>query len=128
MDDVLRAALDPVLRDLSATCAVRATVGVERDFMGLGEDVVMVCAADGSGQGVSVAAHQSAAERVADVADQVQGWVVQELCARLDPAVWPECPVHPDAHLLRAGVVRGGRGVVVSGDEAARRVRRGVGP
>lgn len=107
MNAELAAVLAPVLRDLSATCAVRATVCEKRDFMGLGEDVVMVCASDGSGQGVDVAEHQSAAEQVADLADQVQGWAVEELCARLRPAVWPECPAHPDSHPLEAGVVKG---------------------
>lgn len=107
MDDGLGTALALVVRDLSATCAVRVTVGEEADFMGAGEDVVMVYASDGSGCGVSVAEYQSAAEQLADVADQVQGWVVEELCARLMPAVWPECPAHPDTHPLRAGVVKG---------------------
>lgn len=107
MDDALGTALGLVLRDLSATCSVRATVGEEVDFLGSGEDVVMVYASDGSGQGVSVAGHQSAAEQLADVADQVQDWAVEELCAELEPAVWPECPAHPDSHPLRARVVKG---------------------
>ncbi|MFF3646086.1 hypothetical protein [Streptomyces sp. NPDC002564] len=103
----LARALGPVLRDLSATCAVRAAVTVAKDFVSPGADVVMVCAPDGSGRGVSVAEHCGAAEQVADVADQVQEWVVEELCALLRPAVWPECPAHPGTHPLAAGVERG---------------------
>ncbi|MCX4667913.1 hypothetical protein OG453_14745 [Streptomyces sp. NBC_01381] len=106
-DRALAAALDVVLRDVRATCAVRPVVHEERDFMRLGEDVIMLYAPGGSGQGVSVAEWQSPAEQVADLADQVQGWAVEELCAALRPATWPECPTHPDSHPLEAGVVKG---------------------
>jgi hypothetical protein len=43
-----------------------------------------------------------AAERLADVADQVAEWLVEQLPAAGHPAVWPECPLHPGSHPLRA--------------------------
>ena len=107
MDEELAAALDVVLGDMRATCAVRPAVAVEADFMGLGEDVVMIYAPDGSGQGVSVLEGRSPADQLADLADQVQGWAVEELCAAGKPATWPECPTHPDSHPLRAEVIKG---------------------
>jgi hypothetical protein len=42
------------------------------------------------------------ADRLADIADQVQDWAVEELWMRGESAVWPECPTHPNSHPLRA--------------------------
>ncbi|MEU7580535.1 hypothetical protein AB0B50_23370 [Streptomyces sp. NPDC041068] len=106
-DRALAVALDVVLRDVKATCAVQPIVHEERNFMGLGEDTIMLYAPGGSGQGVSVSEWQGPAEQVADLADQAQGWAVEELCAAGKPATWPECPTHPDSHPLEAGVVKG---------------------
>ena len=41
-----------------------------------------------------------APERLADLADQLQEWEVEELAAAGRPATWPECPQHPDSHPL----------------------------
>lgn len=98
-------ALDPVLRDLRATCAVRLVVREEwHDQIG---ELAMLYAPDGSGAGLVVRFGSSAAERTADFADQAQDWAVEALCAESRPAVWPECPEHPDSHPLEAGVVKG---------------------
>ncbi|MET8688659.1 hypothetical protein ABZV77_31065 [Streptomyces sp. NPDC004732] len=122
MDEELAAALDPVLRDLRATCAVRPVVREERDDM-IGELVVLY-EPDGSGAGLVPRFGGSAAERTADFADQAQDWAVEALCAVLKPAVWPECPEHPDSHPLAAGVVRG---VAVWSCPRTRRVAAPVG-
>jgi hypothetical protein len=42
------------------------------------------------------------ADRLTDLAHQVQDWAVEELWMRGESAVWPECPAHPDGHPLRA--------------------------
>ncbi|MGA4848255.1 hypothetical protein ACOBQB_19105 [Streptomyces sp. G5(2025)] len=105
MDEGLVAALEPVLRDLRATCAVRPVVR-EEWHDGFGE-LVMLYGPDGSGVGLSVRVGSNAAEWTADFADQAQEWAVEALCAELRPAVWPECPAHPDSHPLEAGVVGG---------------------
>jgi len=39
-------------------------------------------------------------ERLADLADQLQDWEVEELAARGRSATWPQCPQHPDSHPL----------------------------
>jgi ribosomal protein S18 acetylase RimI-like enzyme len=55
---------------------------------------------------VQVAPESCLAERVASLADQVQGWVIGERFAGPRDTVWPGCPEHP-RHPLRASVVAG---------------------
>ncbi|WP_432015696.1 hypothetical protein [Streptomyces cucumeris] len=107
MTDDLTAALAPVLRDLRATCAVQPIVREGRGEGDDGGDIVWLHEADGSGVGIMLWPGHSAAERLAHVAEQASDWAVEALCAALRPAVWPECPAHPDSHPLEAGV-RGG--------------------
>ncbi|MBL1097108.1 hypothetical protein [Streptomyces coffeae] len=107
MTDDLAAALEPVLRDLRATCAVQPVVREGRGEGDDGEDIVWLHDADGSGVGIVLWPGLGAAERLAQVAEQASDWAVEALCAALKPAVWPECPAHPDSHPLEAGV-RGG--------------------
>ncbi|MGV9884693.1 hypothetical protein [Streptomyces sp. NPDC003006] len=111
MHTELAAVFDPVLRDLWATCAVRPVVREERDDQ-IGE-LVMLYGPDGSGAGLVARVGAGVAERMADFADQAQDWAVEALCAQSRPAVWPECPAHPDSHPLAAGVVKGVEGVAV---------------
>jgi hypothetical protein len=64
-----------------------------------------VCAwvtrADGvSGMGIWVQRDGSPAERVAALAEQLQEFEVEELCAAGRSATWPECPQHPNSHPL----------------------------
>jgi ABC-type uncharacterized transport system ATPase subunit len=40
------------------------------------------------------------ADRLADIAQQLQEWELEELAAAGRPATWPECPKHPDSHPL----------------------------
>jgi hypothetical protein len=51
-----------------------------------------------------VALAQSAAERVAGLAEQVQEWEVEALAGAGRPATWPECPAHPASHPLEPAV------------------------
>ncbi|MGH4027574.1 hypothetical protein ACQB60_01415 [Actinomycetota bacterium Odt1-20B] len=104
MNRDLAVALEVVSRDLRATCAVQPIVHEERLN---GEDWVVLYEADGSGTGVSVPEFASTVEQVVVLAEQVKDWAVEALAAQLKPAVWPECPDHPDSHPLDAGVVRG---------------------
>ncbi|MFI1680152.1 MULTISPECIES: hypothetical protein [unclassified Streptomyces] len=122
MNEELATVLGPVLRDLKATCAVRMKVREEWDAA-VG-DLVVLYGPDGSGAGLVPRFGSSAAERVADFADQAQDWAVEALCAELRPAVWPECPEHPDAHPLAAGVVGG---VAVWSCPRSRRVAARIG-
>jgi hypothetical protein len=110
---VLDAALAPVLADLRAAGAivpeVRYAAAQDRgpDSVGavIGPDGQ--AAAAGS-QGVWVALAESAAERVASLAEQVQEWEVEALAAAGRPATWPECPAHPASHPLEPAVAADG--------------------
>ena len=66
----------------------------------------MLWSQDGNGMGVSVHLGVPRPEQVAQVADQVQGWAVEELWGSV-PTNWPPCPQHPTTHPLQA-VVRDG--------------------
>lgn len=101
MDEVLRRALVPVLRDLR-----RAGVAAPRieddDWSGdPGQPSAMMRSRDGSGAGVSVSLSEPECERVASAADQVQDWVIEERWGRA-PTNWPRCPRHPDNHPMTA--------------------------
>jgi hypothetical protein len=104
MDDRLAEALAPVLRDLATTGSVRPEVRDDQwsDFPG--QLCAMLHSPDGSGQGVHVMADQPPQDRVAQAADVVQEWAVEELCARGRATNWPRCPRHPDNHPLAATV------------------------
>ncbi|MFE2567738.1 hypothetical protein [Streptomyces mirabilis] len=93
-DDAFVRALETVLRDLRAQCSVRPDVREpEDDYPGF-----ILYAPDGTGQGVYGVG-------LAEVADGVQDWAVEALWGEGKPAVWPECPAHPDSHPLGAAVV-----------------------
>jgi hypothetical protein len=62
----------------------------------------MVWFPDGSGTGIYVRTGDQVAQRVAMIADQLQDAVVESLPWLGLPAVWPECPDHPDSHPLEA--------------------------
>jgi hypothetical protein len=59
----------------------------------------MVWFPDGSGAGIHVRAGD---QQVAMLADQLQDALVESLPSLGLPAVWPECPDHPDSHPLQA--------------------------
>jgi hypothetical protein len=108
MDAALAEALAPVLRDLESSGSVVPDVRDDQWSGVDGQVTAMLYSADGSGQGVSAMITEPPAQRVASVADQVQEWVLEELCSIGRPAAWPECPQHPGSHPLSAGV-RGSR-------------------
>jgi hypothetical protein len=90
--------LEKVLRDLQAQCAVQPHIRAD-DAYG-----IMLFAPDGSGQGLTSPPGGTAAERLANLADQVQEWAVEALWSEGASAVWPQCPTHPDTHPLTATV------------------------
>ena len=100
---VLDAAMEPVLRDLRAAGALVPEVRYEAWEDQGPEYVSAFIAPPGEtlgSQGVRVTLAHSAAERVADLAEQVQEWEVEALAAAGRPATWPECPEHPASHPL----------------------------
>ncbi len=61
-------------------------------------------------QGICVQVSLPPPERLADLADQLQEWEIEELAAAGRAATWPECPERPDSHPL-APQARGDRAV-----------------
>ena len=102
-DEEFTHALETVLRDLRAQCAVQPDIREDGDE----PNRVMLYAPDGSGQGVYAEPDGRPAMLLAHVADQVQEWAVEALWGKGEPAVWPECPTHPDTHPLAATVEEG---------------------
>jgi hypothetical protein len=102
VDIALSEALAPVLHDLGACGAPVPDVRDDQwsDFPG--QVTAMLHDTDGTAQGVSAMAGETLPERIASVADQVQEWAVEALWRAGRPAVWPECPEHPDTHPLTA--------------------------
>jgi hypothetical protein len=108
VDDVLMQALAPVLSDIARTVAVPLEIRDEQwsDFPG--QLTAMIYTEDGTGTGVSVMARDPLADRVVLVADQVQDIIVEALWTARRPTSWPECPMHPSAHPLKAEVSASG--------------------
>jgi len=99
----LRANLEPVLRDIRVSGAIVPDV-VEQAYEDAGPHVVSALIQHGQehagGRSIQVRLGQPPADRLADLADQLQEWEVEELAAAGRPATWPECPGHPDSHPL----------------------------
>jgi hypothetical protein len=112
---VLRESVDPIMRDLRSSGAIVPEV-VEEAHDDAGPDRVAAwIQPPGSGdtrsvgsQGIYIQVDVSAPERLANLADQIQEWEVEELAAAGRPATWPECPQHPNTHPL-APETRGDR-------------------
>jgi len=111
--EVVREAAAPVLRDIAASGAIGLDLR-EEARADRGDEIVYawMSGADGiTGVDIWVSLGSSAAARVAELAEQLQEWEVEELAAAGRSATWPECPEHPDSHPLEP-VVEGGNGAV----------------
>lgn len=103
MDEVLTDAMAPVLRDLESA-------GIEAPQIKAGSwgdepDIVsaMLLSPDGGWTGVSISRLLPAVERVASIADQVQGWVIEEQWTG-GSTNWPPCPRHPRNHPMTVSI------------------------
>ncbi|WP_433466409.1 hypothetical protein [Spirillospora sp. CA-128828] len=101
MNEVLEQALDLVLRDIRSTGVPEPDVRDDDWADGEHSASAFLWSRDGSGVGVRVDLAASEADRVAQVADQIQEWVIQELWGHA-ATNWPRCPDHPDGHPLQA--------------------------
>jgi hypothetical protein len=102
---VLRAALEPLLRDLAATRMplpdVREEAHEDRPWSVCG----WIAEPGGFGQGVSVMRDSTPAERVRELAEQFQNWAVDVMAdAGESASEWPPCPEHDRRHGLMADV------------------------
>ena len=117
MDEVLRQAMEPVLRDLQG--AGIAAPRIEDDDWTGDPDLpsVMLRSPDGSATGVSVARFDAVFERIASAADQVQEWAIEELWGHASTN-WPPCPQHPNSHPMKATTRDGAAVWVCPADDA----------
>jgi hypothetical protein len=99
MEEALRAALDVLLPELQRTAGLRPLIEERGDW-------VMLLNQEGHGQGVQLRG-DGEPDELAQLADQVQEWAVEELWNQSRSATWPECPFHPDSHPLEPAVVAG---------------------
>jgi hypothetical protein len=87
-----------VLKDVAATYPL--PVRVEPAQFDDRTEYVWVTVDGDSTVGIAVAAGLPPAERLAEAAGQLADWLVEALPGAGLPAVWPECPRHPDSHPL----------------------------
>lgn len=107
----LHAALGPVLHDIRVTGAILPDIREETHGEIEGTISASVYSPLGSGgMGIFVRVELPLAERVADLADQVQEWEVEELPGHGKSSSWPECPDHPNSHPL-SPVTRDGQAI-----------------
>lgn len=107
----LYAELDPVLHDIRVTGAIIPDIREEAHGELEGTISAFVGSPFGSsGMGINVRVELPQAERLADLADQVQEWEVEELPGQGKSSSWPECPDHPNSHPL-SPITRDGQAV-----------------
>jgi hypothetical protein len=97
--------LDRIFRDLVGIPLPRVEPSDWQSWPGA--ESALLRATDGSGMGVWLDTALTPVEQVVHLAEQVQEWAVEELCAARQPTNWPRCPDHPDNHPM-APIVTGG--------------------
>jgi hypothetical protein len=108
VDPVLQRALDVLLPELRRTSGPRPIVEERTTVNRFGEAVTNVMFLNQKRHGQGVQIHQGEwPYQLADVADQIQEWAVEELWNQGRPATWPACPFHPGSHPLDPVVVAG---------------------
>ena len=118
MDAVLWESVEPVLRDL-ARAQLNAPTFDDTDWVGdRGYVSCMMWSADGSGSGLSVRRAASLEERIAQAADQVQEWAIEDQLWGTARTNWPPCPSHPARHPLHASVAESNAVWVCSADHS----------
>jgi hypothetical protein len=104
VEDALAVALAPVLRDIRATRVPEPDIH-DTDWL---EDKQFISAVleskDGTKRSVCMRKADKAPFQIAEIADQVQEWVIEELWSD-GTTNWPQCPSHPKNHPMQAAVV-----------------------
>ncbi|MFO6454384.1 MULTISPECIES: hypothetical protein [unclassified Aeromicrobium] len=100
MDEILREAMAPVLRDLTRAELIPPRIEESDWSDDPDQPSAMLFAPDGTGHGISVLRSTPEPERVAWAADQVQEWVIESILWGSAPTNWPPCPRHPVNHPL----------------------------
>lgn len=116
MDEVLRESMEPLLLDLRGAGIPPPRVE-DIDFDKNPERAAAILRGPaGDGTGVSVSRSGPLQERVAELADQVQEWAIEELWGH--SSNWPQCPKHPSSHPMRANTRNGAAVWVCPADQA----------
>ncbi|MFF0264728.1 hypothetical protein [Kribbella sp. NPDC004536] len=98
--DPLHTALSLLVRDLRSTGGITLQLLDEPVLEDPAYESLWMVSGDDSRTGLLVLRDLPAAERVVEVAEQVQDFVHEELCRLGLPVTWPECPEHPASHPL----------------------------
>jgi hypothetical protein len=98
VSELLRQSLVPVLRDVRTSRMPEPDVRDGDWIEEPGFTSAWLCDA-GNRIGIRLRVAASEAERIAEVADQVQDWVIDELMGT-SATNWPPCPTHPESHPL----------------------------
>jgi len=93
---VLRQAVTPLLADLAASGMSVPVILEEAREEREAEVCGWIQGPGGTGTGTSVLLDSSPAERVAELAEQLQNWAADQLHDAGRPPEWPACPRHPD--------------------------------
>jgi len=106
---VIGKATAPILHDLEASGAIVPEILYQTsgNYSRDGRDGVTTDIALDGGHGGHVwipTEECSSAEQVWWAADALQEWEIHELWEAGRPATWPECPEHPNTHLLEPDI------------------------
>jgi hypothetical protein len=93
--------MKPVLRDIRATGAPTPEIRDDDWAREVQVASAMVFSPDGSGTGIRITLNAPEHERIMELADQIQEWVIEELWGQASTN-WPRCPEHPRSHPLAA--------------------------
>lgn len=107
MDAVAERLLDQVRADLAHTRGLRLRVLDEPATADYDTPSFWLLSAHGVRTGVLVHPNAEESQRLADVADQIQEFVLEELGRLGRSAAWPACPEHPTTHPLTATLADG---------------------
>ena len=99
MHELLSAALLPVFTDLRSTGAPVPEIAYEDWMADPTQASAMLRSPDGSATGLRMSLAGTESDRIAEVADQVQEWAIEELWGDANTN-WPQCPQHPNSHPL----------------------------
>jgi hypothetical protein len=100
--------VDPILRDVLATCGIELEILDEHTTVGPAPQLAFTVR-DPSGieSEVSVPVDQELWQDIADAAEKMQEIIGEELWFESRPGAWPECPGHPRSHALEVAVQPG---------------------
>lgn len=105
MDEVLRRALEPVLRDLRESGLDTPRIE-DWDWTDDPDRPSAMLWSPDAGLGISVLRSATPSQRIAAAADQAQEWAIEGQLWGAGATNWPRCPRHPSTHPMQATTVK----------------------